>query len=120
MLEVTIAVIVFAMLMSWAFAGNSGELRYAAAAFEQTRAERLAAGRLEALRPDSERLADGATTFAIPASAGAGLADAEGEQVVRELEPGLFEVAVTVSWGGRQSGRRSQARLTTLIERRTN
>jgi hypothetical protein len=40
--------------------------------------------------------------------------------VVREVEPGLFEVAVIVSWRGQQSEQRSQARLVTLIERRTN
>lgn len=120
LLEVTIALIVFAVLMSWAFAGNAGELRQAAASFEQTKAERTAAARLEALRPDSEPLRVGVTSFAVPDSSRAGLADPAGEQVVRELEPGLFEVAVTVSWGAPQSGRRSQARLVTLIERRAN
>jgi Tfp pilus assembly protein PilV len=120
LLEVTIALIAFAVLLSWALAGNSGELRHAAASFEQTRAERLAAGRLEALRPDSEPLPVGLTAFALPASARSDLADPEGEQVVREIEPGLFEVSVTVRWGPRQSGRRSQARLVTLIERRTD
>ena len=118
LMEVTIAVIVLATVMSWAFTGSSTELRHVGQSFERCKAERLAASRLEALRPADQVLVPGVQPFALPATATAELLELAGEQVVSEVEPGLFEVAVTVSWTSRQPQQRCQARLVTWIERR--
>lgn len=117
LIEVIIAGIVFLTLLGWAFTGSSGQLRHVGDSFERTRATALAAGRLEALRADDVPLETGRSTFGISAAAAGGLADLRGEQRVRRLEPGLFEVWVTVDWQAPGSSRRREVILTTWIER---
>lgn len=117
LLEVVIAGIVFLVLMSWAFTGGSSQLRHVGESFDQTRATRLASGRLEALRSVEVPIETGVTAFEIPADMAGTLVDLHTEQHVRRLEPGLFEVRVRVSWRPHELGRGRQVVLTTLIER---
>ena len=117
LLEVTIAWVVFLVLLGWAFTSGSGQLRHVAASFDQTQAMRLASGRLESLRPEGVPIETGLSEFEMPVVAAGGLDDVRGEQSVRRLEPGLFEVKVTVSWCPQELTRRREVVLTTLIER---
>ncbi len=118
LLEAIIAWFVFVVLMGWAFTSGSNQLRHVAASFDQTQATQLASGRLEGLRPEGVSIEIGVSEFEIPVVATEGLADVRGEQHVRQLEPGLIEVQVTVSWRAQELTQRREVVLTTLIERR--
>jgi prepilin-type N-terminal cleavage/methylation domain-containing protein len=119
LIELMVALVVFAVLGSWAFRGESGQLRHVADAFEETVAIRLASGRLEELRNYEVELKEGQSEFPLPKLTADVSRDLSGEQLVRQLEPGLFEVEVRVRWRGRSGAGAPQVVLSTLMERRS-
>ena len=120
MVETMIAMVILAVVMSVAFTGDRGQLQHVASAFRETKASRLAAGRLEALRDPARVLAIGDSEFVLANDVTLGLGSAIGTQSVRRLEPGLFEVVVTVSWLPPGASRRRRVELATWIERRSD
>ena len=79
-ISVIVALAVLTVLATASYLGGRGQLAHAARSFDKLEATRKAAGRLEAL----EEVEAGESLFP------------GGRQVVREIEPGLFEVQVTV------------------------
>ena len=120
MVEVMTAIVILAIVMSVAFTGDRGQLQHVASAFRETKASRLAAGRLEVLRDPTRVLATGDSEFVLADDVTRGLGRAIGTQSVRRLEPGLFEAVVTVSWLPPGAGRRRRVQLTTWIERESD
>jgi hypothetical protein len=115
-LEVAVAVVLVSVIATLAFTGDSLALRHAASAFAETKAARLAAGRLEQLRADPAGLRAGVTSIRFPVADTHGLPECTAVQTVRLVEPGLFEVRVEVRW--RPAGAREprHGALTTWLE----
>ena len=118
MVETMTAIAVIGILAAAVLSSDGQELRFVGASFAETKADRLASGRIEHLRSEAVVLAPGESEFALPAAHIRGLPAARGHQRVRRIEPGLFEVVVSISWRPTGSSRRRAVELTSWLEGR--
>ena len=117
LIEVACAFAVLSVLATTVFLGEGSHLRATANSFREMSTGQLAAGRIEELGATDAPPALGERAFAMDEEAAAQLPEARAVQEVRELKPGLYEIAVEVSWTS-PGGRRQKIRLTSLIARR--
>jgi len=116
MVEAVIAITIIGILAVAVSSGDAQELRFVAESFAETKADRLASGRIERLRSDGALLEPGESEFDLPAEFIRGLSGARGHQDVREIEPGLCEIVVAISWLPVGASRRRVVELTTWLE----
>ncbi|MHC5071570.1 MAG: type IV pilus modification PilV family protein [Planctomycetota bacterium] len=98
MMELVCAFAVLSILVSVGFLGAANKLDHVRRSYQETQALQAASGWLEQLQVEHLPLRTGVSGFLLPQSAQKALADAEGVQSVRQLEPGLYEVVATVKW----------------------
>ena len=89
-----------------------GHFRLIGGAHEDLVAGRAASSRLERVAADAVGLAEGERPFELSPTAARTLANGAGAQTVTRVEPGLYEIAVTVRWGDDR-----EVRLTTRVAR---
>ena len=118
MVETMIAIVVVGVLATVVLSGDAPELRFVGESFAETKADRLASGRIERLRAANAALVAGESDFDLPAEHVRGLVAARGRQRVREIEPGLFEVVVAISWRPLGAERRREVELISWMEGR--
>ncbi len=117
MIEAVIAIAVVGILAVVVSSGDAQELRFVGDSFAETKADRLASGRIEQLRSDDAVLVPDESDFDLPAEFTRGLPGARGHQYVREIESGLCEVVIAISWLPVGASRRRVVELTTWLER---
>ncbi|MCA8954740.1 MAG: hypothetical protein KDC87_01625 [Planctomycetes bacterium] len=117
LIEVVLAMLAFVVLASVAFQGSRVQLAAIEQGMAETRATGLVAARLAELRVAPARLAVGTQAFSLAANRCAGLQDVTGEQSVREVEPGVLEVVVVVTWRPRGAERTRSTELRTWMVR---
>lgn len=119
--EVVVALGCATTLAGSAVVATSAHFELAERAFERRVAERAAAARLEALSAGAVPLAPGERAFPLDPALADSIRGARGEERVRVLEPGLFEVEAAVILRGRpeRNGTVPEHRvaLTTLLAR---
>lgn len=117
LIEVACAFAVLSVLATTVFLGEGSSFRATAESFCEMSAGQIAAGRIEEVTAADAPPVPGEQRFAVDEEVLAQLPNARAMQDVRELEPGLFEIAVEVSWTS-PGGRQQRVRLTSLIARK--
>jgi len=113
LIEVVCAFAVLSVLAITIYLGEAGQLRTVGRSFQDTAAAHLVAGRLEEVMADDTVPPVGETVFEIEQNER--LHSARGVQVVREVQPGLFEVTAEVRWIERDKPR--EYAMSTMIAR---
>jgi prepilin-type N-terminal cleavage/methylation domain-containing protein len=116
MMETMITIVIVGILAVVGFSGGQQELRFVGQSFAETKVGHLVSGRIERLRAADTAPVPGAIDFALPAEQVRGLLDPRGRQRVKELEVGLFEVIVEISWRPVGASRRRVFELTSWLE----
>lgn len=112
LVEVAIAIVIVAIIGSVAFTGDARQLQHVAESFAETKASRLASGRIERLRAEPRALEVGTSEFRADGALPGGV----GFQHIRRIEAGLFEVEVEVRWLPAGATKRRRFTLTTWME----
>ncbi len=115
--EVLVALAILTIISSVAFTADHGQLRQVEDSLAETRASRLAAGRLETLRVAPAQLQSGEQTFELSVEQIRGLAEARGVQRISARPDGLWELQVEVSWLPRGAATRREVELITWVMR---
>lgn len=114
--EVVVAVALLGVLVATLSTGDLQELRYVASSFADTKADRIAAARLETLRDAPGELAPDVSSFDLSTGEAHGLPRARGEQEIRAFGTGLVEVIVRIEWHPPGSVRPRVRTLRTIME----
>lgn len=91
-----------------------GKTQSVASAFRETLALRICQGELERVRSQPRELVVGDHRVELPADASR-LPNGRGVRTVREIEPGLFEVEVEVTWQAAGAGSPMTVNLVTRV-----
>jgi hypothetical protein len=116
MVDVTFALSIVSMFVGAIVLASERHFAFIAYSLDAAAAERAAAARLEALAAGAAPISAGRRDVPLPVSPGA-LPGGRCEEEVREVEPGLFQVEVAVSWPGRGAEGERRIRLATLVAR---
>jgi hypothetical protein len=95
-IEAVVALAVLTLVATSVLVGEGAQLRGVARSFDELAASRAAAARLEELAVADPPLVPGESTFPVD------LPGCRGVQIVRRIEPGLYEVTARVEHDGRR------------------
>lgn len=118
LMEVVVATSIAVVMTGAITVAHEAHFGFIARSFEETVAARAAAGRLEEVGAGRGPLAEGVRAFALDPALARSLPRARGEERIRALEPGLFEVEAAVVWpDARERDAERRYALTTLVAR---
>ena len=114
LVECMIAVVILSVVATGMRTGDHGQLRSVQHGFEQTVALRALQSRLAEVRDAEFAPTPGDSSVALPRACDK-LREATAWQQVKQIEPRLFEVSVTVAWTPIGTQRRTTRTLVTRI-----